>query len=50
VSWLVGGLLFVLATTALSGPASGLLIIVAILAAGMIGGRVTFQQYRQTGL
>ncbi|HEU0295978.1 MAG TPA: protein kinase [Anaerolineales bacterium] len=50
VSWLLGGLLFVLATTALTGPASGLLVIVAMLAAGLLGGWVTFKEYRQTVL
>jgi hypothetical protein len=49
-SWLVGSLLFVLATTALGGPASALLIIIAMLAAGMLGGGVMFRQYHQAGL
>jgi hypothetical protein len=49
-SWLLGGLLFVLATTTLAELASVLLIIVAMLAAGMLGGGVMFKEYRQTVL
>lgn len=47
LSWLVGGLLFVLATTTFTGPVSAFLILFAMLAAGMIGGGVTFKQYQQ---
>jgi hypothetical protein len=47
VSWLVGGVLFVLATAVSSGPVSGLMIIFGILLAGGIGGGVTFRQYLQ---
>ena len=47
-SWLFGGLLFVLATIAFKGPLAALLIIIAMLLAGMIGGGVMFIQYRET--
>jgi hypothetical protein len=47
LSWLVGGLLFVLATTAFTGPLSALLIIFAMILAGAIGGGVMFVQYFQ---
>jgi hypothetical protein len=48
LSWLVGGLLFVLTTIAFKGPLAGVLIIFAMLLAGVIGGRVMFSQYRET--
>jgi hypothetical protein len=48
LSWLVGGLLFVLTTIAFKGPLAGLLTIIAMLLAGVIGGGVMFSQYRET--
>jgi hypothetical protein len=48
LSWLVGGLLFVLATIAFKGPLAGLLIIIAMILAGVTGGWVMFSQYRRT--
>ncbi len=45
--WLVGGLLFIIATTALVELLSALLAIVAVLLAGALGGAVMFSQYRQ---
>jgi hypothetical protein len=47
LSWLVGGLLFIVATTAFVELLSGLLAILAILAAGAIGGSMMFTQYRR---
>ena len=47
VSWLIGGLLFIVATTAFVELLSGLLVIFAILLAGAIGSAIMFRQYRQ---
>ncbi|HKZ70398.1 MAG TPA: serine/threonine-protein kinase [Anaerolineales bacterium] len=47
LGWLLGGILFVIATTAFVELLSGLLVILAMLLAGAIGGGVTFMQYRQ---
>jgi hypothetical protein len=48
LSWLVGGLLFVLATIAFKGPLAGVLIIIVMILAGVTGGWVMFMQYRRT--
>lgn len=47
VSWLLGGILFTIATTAFVKLLSGLLVIVAMLLAGGIGATIMFKQYLQ---
>jgi len=47
VSWLLGGLLFIIATTAFRGLFSALLVILSMLLASSIGGAILFSQYRQ---
>jgi hypothetical protein len=47
VSWLLGGILFTIATTAFVKLLSGLLVIVAMLLAGGIGATIMFRQYLQ---
>jgi predicted Ser/Thr protein kinase len=46
-SWLLGGILFIIATTAFTNLLAALLAILAILLTGTMGGGVMFTQYRQ---
>jgi hypothetical protein len=47
LSWLLGSILFVIATTAFAKLLSGLLVLLAAMLTGAIGGGVMFSQYRQ---
>jgi hypothetical protein len=47
LGWLLGGILFSLATQVPVKPLSGLLVILAVLLGGATGGGVMFTQYRQ---
>jgi predicted permease len=46
-SWLLGGILFIIATTAFTNLLAALLAILAILLTGTMGGGVMFTQYRR---
>jgi hypothetical protein len=47
LGWLVGGILFTLATQVPVKPLSALLVVLAVLLGGATGGGVMFTQYRQ---
>ena len=47
VSWLLGGILFIIATSAFVDLLAAVLVILAMLLAGAIGGVIMFKQYRQ---
>ena len=47
LSWLLGGILFLIATTRFAGLPSALLVILSTLLAGAIGGVIMFRQYPQ---
>ncbi len=47
ISWLFGGILIIIATTTFEKLLSALLVVLAMLLAGAIGGVIMFKQYRQ---